>query len=176
MTNPLNDSELEHLLNLIGYGTLDADIWFLGMEEAGGGESNIRSRLKFRPVMDNAEAHKMLGVTNLHWGRRKIQRTWRGMCYIMLRLEGNEPTTENIRTYQAEKLGRDGGNTLLTEMMPIPKPKVHRWDYEELIPQYGSRKEYYRVVKPRRIELLRGMIEENQPKVVMCYGKSFWND
>lgn len=75
MTTPLTDSELDHLLNFIGYGTLDADVWFIGMEEAGGGEDNIRTRLKFRTVEDNAMAHKMLGVTNLHWGKRKIQRT-----------------------------------------------------------------------------------------------------
>ena len=85
MTKPLADSEMEYLINFIGYGTLDADVWFLGMEEAGGGEANIRTRLNFRPVEDNAEAHKMLGVENLHWGKRKFQRTWRGICYIMLR-------------------------------------------------------------------------------------------
>ncbi len=99
---PLTEAELNHLVDFIGYGRLDADVWFLGMEEAGGDESNIRARLKFRPVEDNAEAHKMLSVTNLHWGKRKIQGTWRGMCYIMLRLEGTEPTSENIRSYQVE--------------------------------------------------------------------------
>ena len=84
------------------------------MEEAGGGEVNIRSRLKFEQVMDNAYAHKILGVTHLHWGKRKIQRTWRGMCYIMLRLEGKESTIESIIRYPAVKLGRyGGGNTLL---------------------------------------------------------------
>jgi len=118
----------------------------------------------------------MLGVTHLHWGRKKIQRTWRGMCYIMLRLEGQEPTRKNIRTYQGEKLGRFGGNTLLTELMPIPKPKVSRWDYDELIPQFETREEYYRVVKPRRIKYLRAVLKENRPKVVVCYGKAFWSD
>jgi hypothetical protein len=72
MTKPLTDPEQEHLLSFIGYGRLDADVWFMGMEEAGGGEANIRTRLKFRPVMDNAEAHKMLGVTHLHWGQLMI--------------------------------------------------------------------------------------------------------
>ena len=72
MTNPLTDKELEHLLSFIGYGSLDADVWFLGMEEAGGGEANIHTRLNFQTIEDNAEAHKMLGVTNLHWGKRKI--------------------------------------------------------------------------------------------------------
>lgn len=176
MTTPLTDSELDHLLNFIGYGTLDGDVWFIGMEEAGGGEDNIRTRLKFRTVEDNAMAHKMLGVTNLHWGKRKIQRTWRGMCYIMLLLDGEEATRDSIRSYQAEKLGRYGGNTLLTELMPIPKPKVKRWDYEELIPQFGSREEYHETIKPRRVEYLRGLIEEHQPKVVICCGKAFWGD
>jgi hypothetical protein len=87
----------------------------------------------------------------------------------MLRLEGREPTRENIRNYQAEKLGRFDGNTLLTELMPIPKPKVKRWDYSELIPQFASREEYYRTVKPRRIK-------EHRPKVAVCYGKAFWGD
>jgi len=49
MTNFLSDDELEHLLNFIGYGNLDADVWFLGMEEAGGGEVNIRTRLGLIP-------------------------------------------------------------------------------------------------------------------------------
>jgi hypothetical protein len=176
MSRPLTDLELEHLLNFIGFGRLDADVWFLGMEEAGGGEANIRTRLKFRPVMDNAEAHKMLDVTHLHWGKRKIQRTWRGMCYIMLCLDGTEPTTQNIREYQAEKLGRYGGNSLLTELMPIPKPKVQRWDYEEFIPQFASREEYYSVVRPRRVAMLRGLIDEYNPRIVIGYGKAFWKD
>jgi hypothetical protein len=97
MTEPLSSRELDHLLSFVGYGTLDSDVWFLGMEEAGGGEENIRTRLKFRPVEDCAKAHRMLGVTKLHWGKRVIQRTWRGMCYVMLRLEGKEATRENIR-------------------------------------------------------------------------------
>jgi hypothetical protein len=98
------------------------------------------------------------------------------MCYIMLRLDGREPTLENIRTYQAEKLGRFNGNTLLTELMPIPKPKVKRWGYDELIPQFATREEYYRVVKPRRIEYLRALLTEHRPNVVVCYGKAFWGD
>lgn len=53
----------------------------MGMEEAGGKEEDIRTRFKFRPVMDNAEAHKMLGVTDLHRGRRKIQRIWRALYH-----------------------------------------------------------------------------------------------
>ena len=174
MTEPLTDNQIKHLLNFIGYGTLDADVWFLGMEEAGGGGDNIRTRLNFRVVEDLAEAHKLLGVTHLHWGKRKIQRTWRGMCYIMLRLEGKEPAREAIRHYQAEKLGRFNGNTLLTELMPIPKPKINQWEYKELIPQFTSRADYYETVQPKRIQYLRRLIKEHKPKVIVGYGKAFW--
>ncbi|MCX6078387.1 MAG: hypothetical protein NTW32_02535 [Chloroflexi bacterium] len=170
----LLNNELEHLLNFVGYGRLDAPVWFLGMEEAGGGEDNLRARLKFRAVEDCAEAHRILGITKHHWERRVIQRTWRGMCYIMLKLDNKVNDAESIRNYQAELLGRFGGQTLLVELMPIPKPSIGTWSYEELIPQYASREDYYLKVKPRRLSYLQGLIRENKPQIVVGYGKSYW--
>ena len=178
MNKSLTNAELEHLLNFVGYGKLAADVWFLGMEEAGGGENNIRSRLKFRQVEDCAEAHKILGITKHHIGKKIIQRTWRGMCYIMLRLEEKSVDRESIRNYQADFLGRFQGNSLLCELMPIPKPSINSWGYENLIPQFKSSDEYYQIVKPRRVNYLRGLIQIHQPKIVVGYGqgsgKSYW--
>ena len=176
MTTPISNDQLNHLLKFVGYGRLDADIWFLGMEEAGGGEENIKARLSFRQTEDNAEAHKILGITKHHWGKRIIQRTWRGMCYIMLQLENTEPTTENVRNYQAEKLGRFDGNTLLCELMPIPKPKISQWGYEELLPQFSSREDYYLKTKPDRIKILKGLLAKHEPKAIVAYGKGYWPD
>jgi hypothetical protein len=173
LNTALTDNELEHLLNFVGYGRLEADILFLGMEEAGGGEDNIRARLKFRPVEDCAEAHQILGITKHHFGRKVIQRTWSGMCYIMLRIDGKTADAESIRNYQADYLGRFQGNSLLCELMPIPKPNLNDWGYEKLIPQFSSPDEYYRVVKPRRIKFLRTLVKEYLPKVVIGYGKGF---
>jgi hypothetical protein len=170
----LKNNELEHLLNFVGYGKLSAPVWFIGMEEAGGGEENIRARLKFRTVEDCAEAHRTLGITHRHWGKRVIQRTWRGMCYIMLRLENKPVDTESIRQYQAESLGRYGGQTLLVELMPIPKHNIGAWGYEELIPQFKSREDYYRQVKPRRLAYLQTLFREHRPRVVIGYGKNYW--
>ncbi len=172
----LQNNELEHLLDFVGYGQLDAPIWFLGMEEAGGGEENIRARLKFHTVEDCAEAHRVLGITKHHWGKRVIQRTWRGMCYIMLRLANKPVDTESIRQYQAESLGRFGGQTLLVELMPIPKHDIGAWGYEKLIPQFKSREEYYRQVKPRRLAYLQTLLHENKPQKVVGYGKSYWDE
>lgn len=94
----------------------------------------------------------------------------------MLRLEGQQPHRENIRKYQAESLGRFHGNTLLTELMPIPKPKISRWDYDELLPQFFSRRDYYQQIKPQRIIYLRELIAKHRPKVIIGYGKGFWSD
>ena len=57
------------MLNFVGYGRFDAKVWFIGMEEAGGGEDNIRKRLLFRQVEDCAEAHKILGITQTSLGQ-----------------------------------------------------------------------------------------------------------
>lgn len=170
----LTDIELEHLLGFIGYGRASAPVWFLGMEEAGGGEENLRARLQFEPIEDLARAHQILGITKHYEGRKVIQPTWRGMCYVMLGLGGHQTDVESIRQYQAERLGRFQGETLLCEMMPIPKPRIGSWGYEGIIPQFQSADEYYRRVKPQRVGLLRGLIRQNAPKVVVGYGKRYW--
>lgn len=172
----LTDAELSQLLNFVGYGRLNAPVWFLGMEEAGGGEDNLRKRLSFLAVDDCALAHQKLGITKHHWDKRTIQPTWRGMCCIMLELENRQATRENIRSYQADKLGRFQGNTLLTELMPIPKPSAHKWEYQDLIPQYKDLADYHAIVKPLRTKLLRGLVNEYKPVVLISYGKSYWSD
>ncbi len=176
LSTPLTDEELEHLLNFVGFGKLNAEVWFLGMEEAGGGEENIRVRLKFKQVEDCAEAHKILGITKHHSGKKIIQSTWRGMCYIMLRLEGKETDRESIRNYQADYLGRFQGNSLLLELMSIPKPNIKSWGYENLIPQFTSSAEYYKVIKPRRVKYLQQLMSEHSPKIIICYGKLYWQE
>lgn len=170
----LNDNELKKLLNFIGYGNKKAAVWFIGMEE-GGGEDNIQRRIQFsKTIMDCAEAHKILGVKDYHIGRPRIQRTWRGMCYIMLCLADTLPNRESIRKYQSDFLGRANGKTLLCELMPIPKSKIIKWPYRDLIPQYTGRMDYYKTVRPARIRILKDLIKQCSPKIVICYGKKFW--
>ena len=72
MSPPRTDKELKHLLNFVGYGRLNADVWFIGTEEAGGGEDNLRERLLFQQVEDCAEAHMILGITKHHTEKKII--------------------------------------------------------------------------------------------------------
>ncbi|MEW4488917.1 hypothetical protein AB1L42_12595 [Thalassoglobus sp. JC818] len=174
MTTPLTDKELDHLLGFIGYGSLSASSWFIGMEEGGGGEENLRTRLQFQAVEDCKAAHEKLGVTRFHGDRPRIQSTWGKMARVMLRLKGETPTREATRRYQAEQLGRSHGETLLAELMPIPKPNIRQWSYDDLIPQFSSRDDYYAAVMPGRIKFLRALFNSHQPRLVIAYGKKYW--
>ena len=174
MNRAFTDSEVEHLLSFIGYGNLSAPIWFLGMEEGGGGEDNLRCRLTFDSVEDLYTGHKKLGIVKHHEGRRIIQPTWRAMCVIMLELMGKVVNREEIRRYQADELGRSGKTTFLLELMPLPKPRIGTWSYDDLLPQFYSREDYYDRILPKRIIYLRKILERHLPDVVIGYGKDYW--
>ena len=60
--------------------------------------------------------------------------------------------------------------------MPIPKSKLSDWGYEALIPQFSSREDYYARIMPKRIKYLKDLISKYQPRVVICYGKAYWED
>jgi hypothetical protein len=84
----------------------------------------------------------------------------------MLKLNDQPVDPESIRRYQAESLGRFGGQTLLAELMPIPKPGIGAWGYESLIPQFRSREDYCQQIKPRQLALLQGLLREHRPRQV----------
>jgi len=174
LNKPLNTIELEHLINFIGYGRLDADIWFLGFEETGGNENKLRTRLKFEKVVDCAEAQSIIGSSRQNFGNENLQNAGRGICETMLKLEGKNPTQADIENYNADLLGRSEGGTLLCEFMPIPITTSDEWPYKNLIPQYTSRENYYSEVKPLRIELLRSLISQHHPKIIIGYGQTNW--
>jgi hypothetical protein len=176
LNKALTDNELDHLLNFIGYGRLDADIWFLGPEETGGDERKIRDRLNFQQVEDSDQAQKTLGASLHQFGEENLLGAWRGMCEIMLTLEGRQPSSENIRSYRAENLGRAQGSTLLCELLPIPMPIGSLWGYDTLLPQYPSRQAYNAAVKPLRFEFFRQLIKQNPPKIIVAYDQSAWPD
>lgn len=58
-----------------------------------------------------------------------------------------------------------GGNTLLIELMPIPKSKVRQWNYKEFIQQFASRKKYCETIKPCYVGYLSGLLKEHNPYV-----------
>jgi len=171
MSIHLSSREKTKLLRFIGYGNLAAPVWFIGMEERGHGEERLVRRLQFKRVEDLARAHCILGISKHHYPPFVLQRTWRTMCEIMLRLADISPTMENLKTYQASYLGRFGSATLLTELLPIPAPGHHKWEYGSL---FGDRVKYEEEVQPKRMEMLCRLISKHKPSLVICYGRTDW--
>jgi hypothetical protein len=176
LNKALTDLELDHLLEFIGFGRLDADIWFLGLEEGSGDENYLRQRLDFEIVQDTKDTQNTLGISEDQFCEKYLQGAWKGMCEIMLKLEGKETSEENILTYRSERLGRSEGSTLLCELLPLPMPVEPVWSYAEVLPQYNSRETYLAAVKPLRFEQYRELIHEYAPKIILAYGQAAWPD
>ena len=164
----------------IGYGSFDASTWFIGQEEAG--VRNVQGLLEriavwrelgCKSVVDIAHFHELLGKVDLFGETPKIQRTWRRLIEIKLVLLGEKKSKHSVRKYQAEELGRVGGDTLLGELMPLPKPSVKSWPYAELaaeLPYMKTQKEYRKTIGPIRTMLLSDAISKHKPKMVVFYG------
>ncbi len=94
----------------------------------------LKCAVGLRRVHGLHEAQSSLADCNKYFGPNAVcQRTWRPMCHLMLRRAGiSNPTKEQRTRYQAEKLGRTTGETLLAELMPYACHDKGSWPYSEL--------------------------------------------
>ena len=194
----IEGKDLEILEGFKGYGREDAEIIFIGLEEAGGGYDNFMARINApdynTKLIDCKKFHlEHLKVFKFHKHNgndyKDIEpvKVWRFMSYLMLRLNGvkrNKITTLELRKYQSDFLGTKKGKTILTEIYPIPCPSFDKWDkwqykgelYTKLISKYSSKKEYQEEIEEKRISILSNIIKSNNgvAKAIICYGKSSW--
>ncbi len=171
-----------------GYGDYSARYWFVGMEEGGGNTfDEIMRRLNAwatrgkRELEDVAEYHHAVGITYLFNRRPKIQRTWNKLIRIVLSSQGLTPTTEQVREYQRDRLGRPGGETCLTELLPLPSRSTQSWFYasHSRLPYLANRETYRQTCLPWRMNHLRERIREHHPPVVVFYGfdyRKYWEE
>ncbi len=169
--NGLTDSQISRLLEFVGYGSLSAPVWFIGLEEAGEGEDRLLVRTTFDRIMDILKAHEQLELID-NFGEDAVQqRTWWNMCQVMLLLSGiPDPSSQDRLTYQTQRLGRREGETLLIEAMSVPNTSLNKWDYPNLLPNYANRKDFRNRYLPQRLGLILGLVSAQQPLVVITYG------
>ncbi len=169
---------LNRLLRFKGYGNPSGPYWFIGIEEAGDpdpggnlGEHVIRSR--FDNIEDLAHAHS---PDNLAWPLDKLIPTWATMSRIVLRLQGkrNWRDTEAVRAYQSERLGRKGGETFLTELLPLRKPSDSLWPEWRPFSKWASWDEYAKAVLPKRFAMIQRLLQRCCPRFIFWYGKWYW--
>ena len=174
----LTDAEHAKLLNFLGYGSLDAPFWFMGMEEGIGGndnvEPNIRARLGFESaVMDLHSAHD---EQHLNWNicqhRNDYPLCWIVMAKIVRAMQGytDWQSVERAKDYVCERLGHSDGETFLPDLMPLPKPSAGHWG-ELYQTWYPNLKTYYATVLPQRQQLFRQLLERHRPRHLVCYGR-----
>lgn len=173
---PLRPEEIEKLLNFQGYGNPRGEFWFLGMEEQGQGtELELRWRSSFDEVEDLMGVHHRWEQFNPgdKFNAERLIPTWATMSKIVRRLKGlsNWSDTEQVRRYQAERLGRLDGETFLTEILPFPAWNTRDWPAN---PCFETRAQYEKEVRPKRISMLRELHETYSPRYVFCYGTGNW--
>jgi hypothetical protein len=98
--------------------------------------------------------------------------TWGRLIRLALAAGGAIPSREDVRRYQVEHLGRNGGATLLTELLPLPSPSAGQWAYGEWssLPELRNRSEYTRSYAPQRAAHLRERRKQHRPATVIFYG------
>ena len=164
----LSEEGLEGVLQFEGYGTKTALYWFLGMEEGGGSIEQLRERAKrFEPVED------LHAVARIGFDITKYVASWRVMSMLTMAIQGTPKWRDKAtaQDYQITRLGRHGGDTFLTELMPLPCPNINAWPYESI---YPTKEDYIACVRPGRIKWLRSEISAFKPRLVICYGKGNW--
>jgi hypothetical protein len=88
------------------------------------------------------------------------------MSKLVLRLEHDSVWADPSRTleYQAERLGWEGGDTFLMELLPLPALNLQHWPYETLFP---NRAAYVAAVLPQRRQRLRALFADHTPTYVV---------
>jgi hypothetical protein len=171
----------ERIKNFWGYGNLNSDVWFVGMEE-GYDESNeiLFERFKataHRAVFDIYEDLKV-DPGHVYWFEENAptQPTYRPLIYIHRYLQtATEPTLEEVREYQIRKFGRSISDHAVLELMPLPSKSIKESDWlyaDSGIDGLSSRKEYLARYKPERVRELHALIMQYKPKLVLFYSRT----
>ncbi len=89
---------------------------------------------------------------------------------------GPTPTIEEIRAYQKEKLGRDGGLDCIIELLSLPSSGLGRWlfypEYSGL-PYLSDWTTHTEQVAPAGVAQVRQRIAEDRPSIVVFYGAGY---
>lgn len=166
-----------------GYGTFEAPIWMVGMEESCG-KTDVPKRVVAwhqrgqKALEDAADYHREIGVTKLFLSGAPLQRTWSKLIKTYLAAHGWETYSAETRRFQTEILGRSDPaaiKTCLLELMPLPSPSTKKWLIKDHtnIPYLQTRAEYFSRVAPDRVRGLKNLISEFKPKVVLFYGVGY---
>ena len=171
MTIRLNDTLLQNFMSgFYGSGNLLGDYWFVGMEEGGGNDLDQATKrlnawveLGRKELVDICEFHLKINFPYYFKDPEKLQKTWMQQARIVLASKGSPSSTDEVRVYQRDVIGRKNGETCLLELFPLPSPssKSRNYDFWSDLPFLKERKTYRDYCVPWRVEHIRTRIEEH---------------
>ena len=175
----------ERIKNFWGYGNLNSDVWFVGMEE--GCDGSISKLIKRFEATSSGEVFDICDdmqgdADHMAWFKEgaPTQATYRKLIYLLLYFQtSKEPSLEDIRQYQISHFGRKNNDHAVLELMPLPARSLKEkdWVYASSgIEGLSSRREYLKKYKPERIKRLCELIQGHKPKVVICYSMVYLED
>ena len=168
--------------NFYGYGNYQGPYWFIGMEEGGGDSfAEVSKRLAIwdqrgrGELEDVVDYHLALGIDYPFVDHPKLQPTWAKLIRVLLSMEGQPPTKDEVRRFQQSSWARSSGNVCLMELLPLPSPSTSHWLYGQhsKLPALADRASYREHWSPLRVQALRQRIAAYKPRVVVFYGFSY---
>jgi hypothetical protein len=177
------DALQTYMARFAGYGDLRAPLWFVGMEEGGGRDvAELTKRVDTwdargrQRLEDLASYHRAVDMPYHFDAPYPLQRTWGPLARILQSSRGASTDLSVLREVQATQLGAHGGGAALLELLPLPAPGTVTWPYSTLaphIPALRDRATYRATYEPARLAMLRALIHEGGPRVVICYGLGY---
>jgi hypothetical protein len=180
-------SQVQSFVDLhLGVGNPNSTIWFIGAEPAGSGtpEDLQRRVLSFVrqgsiPITNLKRDLVEMGETKWFTGPNPpTQPYWRRVAHVFMAAHGaskDHLTIEAFRKFQVNvMLSATNLGPLMLETSSLPAKSTNHWTYADLgIPGCESRKEYFASVIPARMAKINALIEEYEPKVVLCCGPTY---
>lgn len=184
----MNQEWLENYIsNFFGFGNLESNWWFIGIEE--GGEptiEEIKRRVETWKEFQNDD--DCLRVVDIHTFGQKaelghdsyfedhanLQSTWNGLIKILNGSQKNEVR----RDFQKEYLGREDSNHCLLELYPLPCKGLSHWKYNQWFDDeiFESEERFKWTVLNSRASTIQDLITQYRPENIVFYGKSSWQE
>jgi hypothetical protein len=168
----LSKGQVENIVGLLGYGNPAESVWFVGIEEglgkanSGDAKKNLEARGSFNEIMDLRDAHHQKlredGQLIDFDAKPPFTPVWQWIAKIMCASSGND-----WREYVKSSLGRNHGDTFLTELSPIPSAKAADKAWIRAFQALDG--ELTEKLDRRRRTLLH-LLEERRPRLIVCYG------
>lgn len=177
-------AEIVHrrIANFWGYGSFGAPVWFVGMEEGLGPETELEARFQAADGQATIDMRRDMAAVPQHmrWFQPPappIQQNWKYPIALYLYLKNDRPPSpEEVRAYQLDILGDiDRKGSCVIELMPLPARSMRDSDW--LYSRYlGTRKKYEDKYKPERVLQLRDLVSAHRPRLVIFHSLKYRDD